>query len=169
MDDVVLAYVAGFFDGEGSIGIYRNGQGTFHLRTQLTQNVTVESHHLLEELRLTFGGNLAFMRARIYKGGAAYNWQLTGNTAARFLKEIRPYLRMKGAQAEVAIAWQSEHLPPGRDNRGRMIAHPRNAPSDIAAAALLKQLKYRPIDAVMAAQADLTEPVVALKQIVVVK
>jgi hypothetical protein len=164
-DVALLAYVAGFFDGEGSIGIYRNGQGTFYLRTQLTQNITPDSQLLLEQLRATFGGNLSFMRARVYRGGAAYNWQLNGNLAARFLCAIPPYLRLERRQAEVAIEWQSGHLPPGRDSRGRMLAHPK----DLAAASLLKQLKSEPIDAVMAAQADLTEPVHTLKQIVVVK
>jgi hypothetical protein len=73
---------------------------------------------------------------------------------------------MKRAQAEVAIAWQSQHLPPGRDRRGRMIAHPKDAPNDVAAASLLKKLEYQSIEAVMA---DLTEPVHTLKQIIVVK
>jgi hypothetical protein len=50
-----------------------------------------------------------------------------------------------------------------------MLAHPEDDPKDVAAASLLKQLKFEPIDAVMAAQADLTEPVHTLKQIVVVK
>ena len=31
-----LEYIAGFFDGEGSIGLYPNGQRTFYLRTQMT-------------------------------------------------------------------------------------------------------------------------------------
>ena len=113
--------------------------------------MTPESRELRQELRSVFGGNLAFMRAHIDKAGAAYNWQLDGNTAARFLTEILPHLRMKRAQAEVAIAWQSQHLPPGRARRGRMIAHPKDAPNDVAAASLLKKLEYQSIEAMMAA------------------
>lgn len=36
-------YIAGFFDGEGSIGIYKNGRGMHYLRTQLTQNSSITS------------------------------------------------------------------------------------------------------------------------------
>lgn len=43
-----IEYLAGFFDGEGSVGIYTNGRGLFHLRTQLTQNVGKHSTRLVD-------------------------------------------------------------------------------------------------------------------------
>lgn len=162
-------WVAGFFDGEGSIGIYRNGQGVFHLRTQLTQNVNPTTEEILSELRDTYGGNLARMRSPIYRRSEAFNWQVNGTRAASFLVDILPHLRLKCEQAEVAIAWQSQHIPPGRDERGRMRPGARDAPLDIGVARLLKALKVAAMSEVMAAQSDLVEIVHTLKQIVCVK
>lgn len=162
-------WIAGFFDGEGSIGIYRNGQRTFHLRTQITQNASAATKEVLSALQNRFGGNLARMRGDIYRGKMAFNWQLNGNVAAAFLGVVLPHLRLKREQAEVAIAWQRQHLPPSRDERGRMTAHPKDAPLDVGTEILLKALKRQEIDAVMAAQADLVDVVHTLKQVLCVK
>lgn len=162
-------WVAGFFDGEGSIGIYRNGSGTFHLRTQITQNVSRATEEVLLALKNRFGGNLARMRGDIYRGKVAFNWQLNGVGAAAFLGVVLPHLRLKRDQAEIAIAWQRQHLPPSRDERGRMTAHPKDAPLDVGTATLLKALKRQDIDAVMAAQADLVDIVHTLRQVLCVK
>ena len=63
-----LSYIAGFFDGEGSIGVYHhvnNGVQTgFHLRVQLRQNKTKPSSQLLRELVARFGGCVAEFSTR---------------------------------------------------------------------------------------------------------
>ncbi len=162
-------WVAGFFDGEGSIGIYRNGASTYHLRTQLTQNVTPASEAILTELRERYGGNVARMRSIIYRRGSAFNWQINGNLASNFLSIILPHLRLKREQAEIAIAWQSQHLPPSRDAHGRMTAHRKDPPIDIGADRLMKMLKLYTLEEVMAAQSDLVDIVHTLKQVLCVK
>ena len=51
-------YLAGFFDGEGSIGIYpvmHHGRPGFYLRTQLVQNIGEASVALLAELTTVYG------------------------------------------------------------------------------------------------------------------
>ena len=166
---ITLDYIAGFFDGEGSVGIYRNGQRSWHLRTQLTQNIDRSTTALLSELRQRFGGNLATMRSPIYRASVAYNWQLNGAVAAAFLREVLPYLRLKREQADFAIAWQSIQQKASRDERGRNVAHDHDRPIDIGAARLLKALKRQDIDEVMAAQADLVDVVHELRQVVCVK
>ena len=162
-------YIAGFFDGEGSIGVYRNGRGNFHLRTQLTQNVLPSSEALLSGLKERFGGNLARMRSSIYRRGEAFNWQLNGTVAAQFLRTIRPYLVLKAEQADVAMAWQEAKPAPQRDARGRMVGARREHPIDLEAERLLKALKSFSAAEVMAAQADHVEIVHTLKQVVCVK
>lgn len=164
-----VEYYAGFFDGEGSIGIYRNGGRNWHLRTQLTQNILPSTTELMLELNALYGGNLSTMRSKIYLGGGAYNWQLNGDVAVAFLRDIQPHLRLKKEQADIAIAWQEAHQRPARDARGRMVAHDYERPLDVGAARLMKLLKRQSIDAVMAAQADLVEIVHTLRQVVCVK
>lgn len=162
-------YVAGFFDGEGSIGIYRNGRGNFHLRTQLTQNITPSSERLLKELHSKWGGNLNVMRSDAYKRGGAYNWQLNSASALKFLEEIAPFLVLKRDQAELAIAWQKAKPKPERDKFGRMVAARREHPDDIAAEKIMKALKSFSLEELMAAQADHVEIIHELRQVVCVK
>jgi hypothetical protein len=74
--DLSLPYVAGFFDGEGSIGVYLNGQQRARtLRVQITQNVSPPATQLLTALRDRWGGSLCEMnRANKQK---AWNWQVS--------------------------------------------------------------------------------------------
>lgn len=138
---ISLEYIAGFFDGEGSVGVYKNGRGTFHLRTQITQNVTRCSRPLFEALQVQFGGNLSDHQS--LTKNRYFNWQLNGTGAAKFLKEILPHLRLKTEQAQVAIAWQASKLQPSRDRRGRMNPIPARA-EDFEVALLLKAMKRTP-------------------------
>lgn len=160
------AYIAGFFDGEGSIGLYVNGRGSYHLRTQLCQAVSPHSTQIFEELKSRFGGCLNTTKTNTKR--LQYSWQLNSN-ACVFLQRIQPFLIIKREQAEIAIAWNSQRSKPTRDSRGRMQKTPYN-PVDSGAAKLLKLLKkHEDIDAVMAAQADLVEVVHTLKQVLCVK
>jgi hypothetical protein len=56
--ELSLPCIAGFFGGEGSIGIYMNGQGRGRtLRVQITQNVTPQSTMMLTAIRERWGGS----------------------------------------------------------------------------------------------------------------
>jgi hypothetical protein len=157
-------YIAGFFDGEGSIGIYPNSRGTYFLRTQLTQNVSFSSRFLLTNLKSSFSGNLSIQRTT---HGEKFNWQLNADLAANFLTEIAPFLIMKRDQAELALLWWSGRPPQKRGTDGRLQSTAR--PIDATVASLLKALKKTDIDAVMKAQEDLVEVKHTLKQVLCVK
>lgn len=151
-----LEYCAGFFDGEGSIGLYRNGNGVWHLRTQVTQNQNAASTQLLGCLRDKFGGNICL------RGEGAYNWQLNSAVAARFLTELLPHLKLKLDQARVAVSWYSASQRPVRDHLGRHTRYERDRPIDVSAAKLIKLLKKSDLDKVLELQADLRAVAVQL-------
>ena len=133
-------YIAGFFDGEGCIGIYTNGSGRFHLRTQLTQNKTPESAELVSYLKTKYGGNAASQPSK--NGKIKYNWQLNCQLAATFLKDILPFLVLKKHQAELAIEWADKKPPIQRDKRGRIMSQSEKFKKyTIEVAKLLKQCK----------------------------
>lgn len=115
-----LEYIAGFFDGEGSIGIYSNSGRKesvgWNLRTQLVQNVSPESEAILDELVQRYGGNVTYRD----RGRRCANWQCGGQNALHFLSEILPHLVLKREQAEFAIQWQLGRPHPTRDERGRI-------------------------------------------------
>jgi hypothetical protein len=165
-----LAYVAGFFDGEGSIGIYRGG-GTAGrtLRCQITQNISPQSTDPLTACRERWGGSLAVMNRRLKS--PAYNWQVNGPKAMGLLCDLRPFLLLKAAQADVAIEWQQNKPTPGRGPDGRMLPQaPDVTTYHDGVAAQLAALKHGvPIDEVLEDAGDLVEIRQSLRQVVNVK
>lgn len=166
-----LSYLAGFFDGEGSIGIYKNGRRTgWTLRVQITQTISVRSTELLTVLRGRWGGSLCPFNKKLRR--AAWNWQVSAKNGYLFLCDIRPWLLLKADQADVALNWWSNRLPPQRGKNGRiLLASPEVRAANELAARTLKELKeeVHPIDQVMADAADLVEIRHTLRQIVNVK
>ena len=163
-----LIYIAGFFDGEGCIGIYHSKGKKTHLRTQLVQNSSPDVENLFAVLRDEFGGNY---RGHLSSNGRRkFNWQLNGDKAAVFLESILPWMVLKKDQAEVAVMWQRARPKPVRDKRGRIESKAAGfIATDIAVARLVKALKRQSLDEVMANQADLVKPIHTLRQIVCVK
>ena len=169
--EVTRGYIAGFFDGEGSIGVYRaesHGYERFQLRTQLTQNVGTSADELLKTLQSMYGGNLSIMDrdARTL----AHNWQLGGDKAAAFLVDVEPWLKLKRGQARFAIAWQRQRPPRVRNERGHIVyKQPPVLAFDQKVCVLIKTLKKTDLDRVMQDQHDLVEVVHTLRQVLCVK
>lgn len=137
-----LAYVAGFYDGEGSIGIYRTvrTRKTFYLRSQLVQNVSPEARRLLDHLQVEYGGHVSFSRSA--NGREKMNWQIGGPKAAFFLVEIQPFLRLKARQADLAIRFQMTRPEQIRGVGGRLESYPRSVTrADEMMANVLKAMK----------------------------
>ena len=120
-----LAYLAGFFDGEGSISLgKRTKRGGFCLTVYLTNAIDVP---LLAAQRV-FGGRIAQRlpsvkhRRRLISNVLSLN----GDAAARFLHAIYPWLTVKRTQADAALmfaetfhgCWKREKKYP----RTRMLA-----------------------------------------------
>lgn len=87
-----LAYVAGFFDGEGCIQIPCNERGNYTLRI----NVCQKSEAVLQYIRSRLGGEISNG-----KGVKILYWH--GSNAVPVLEQILPWLVVKKSQAELAI------------------------------------------------------------------
>lgn len=100
-----LAYMAGFFDGEGSVEVYayerkadNNGGGAAgSLSISATQKVNAP----LLGMQSMWGGSIR----RNARG--LFEWKVSGGKAAQALREMLPYLIVKRRQAELAIEFQS--------------------------------------------------------------
>jgi hypothetical protein len=131
-------YIAGFFDGEGSIGIYTNGKIHLHLKVQLVQTDTDNGFAILNEIFNRFGGNLS--RSISSSGRHKWNWQICSNPALEFLKWIKPCLRIKKDQAILAIAWEASRPKMSRGTDGRILPiKPRDI--DIKVSNVMKEMK----------------------------
>ena len=116
MDELSIQYIAGFFDGEGSIGIYSNKTRSTCARTQLTQNKTKESLFVLDFLKNKYGGNIS--EQKTLSGGIKYNWQLNPKGVKVFLQDIFPYLVLKKNQALITLNWIDNRPKPRRNKKG---------------------------------------------------
>ena len=89
------AYAAGFFDGDGTVGVRYNNRSSMLVRVAVTQN----KRAILDALQREFGGKV-FER----KEGGRYEWRLTRKTETKnFLETIFPYARGKLSQVAMAL------------------------------------------------------------------
>lgn len=107
MTESDLAYIAGLFDGEGSIrinykGAYRSLPSSIDVR--IGQNI---GFGILEWIASYFGGT-------VFEYDNGYSqWIVTTTKAKLFLQEVMTYLRIKLPDAKIALEYQtyldSEH------------------------------------------------------------
>jgi hypothetical protein len=163
-----LPYIAGFFDGEGSVGVYcRKDRSCFHLRTQLVQNASAVSIQIMDSLVLRFGGH--YTRKPSKEGRFKLNWQLSSDNAARFLSQIEPYLLLKRPQVNLALAWQRSRPVQTRRANGQIRPWGKQfADYSYMVSCRLKAMK-KDIEQVMANQADLVDIQVELTPMAVIK
>lgn len=119
MDEKDIIYIAGLFDGEGSVGVYANTHGSHFLRVQVVQTELPFTEEILGDLQRDFGGSVG--RSLSTSGKYKLNWQVGGDKAAVFLSRIKPWLRLKHIQAAVAIAWQDTRPGVRRGTNGRVL------------------------------------------------
>ena len=102
------AWLAGFFDGEGSICFANDS--CKHPRVVLYQR---NQRALFEEVQKLYGGSLRFMRSGYSKGVHGLNIERQVEIL-KFLSDILPYLRIKHEKASLMIAFCSVYIEIGR-------------------------------------------------------
>lgn len=111
MKKETLAYIAGFFDGEGSITIHENCKPSPRgLSPNHTMQVSIGNTDptILAMLHDEFGGSFVPRKLVSTNHRLVYQWIIRARKALPFLVAIRPYLVMKAKQADVAIAFQQK-------------------------------------------------------------
>jgi hypothetical protein len=93
--ETIIAYAAGFFDGEGCISITKNGAVDVRI-SNTAKNVLVTLHSY-------FGGSITNRTQKVNK--AQYVYSLYGETAINFLSLIKPFMIDKLPQAEAILEY----------------------------------------------------------------
>ena len=110
MKNEELAYFAGYFDGEGSIGIYKHKSKsckrgyTFELLCQISST----EHEVIWLFREKFGGSFRSFKHKETKKKRIWMCQICSRQALKFLQRIYPFLKLKKAIAQLAIEFQSK-------------------------------------------------------------
>lgn len=109
----MLAYTAGFFDGEGSINILTRKRKDWNTEYSLSVAIGQKDGKTLDWIKDNFGGNVYLVK----RDGTFY-WSCGGGrNAEKFLRSIYPFLQYKKPQAELAFEFYS-----GRKNRTNPIS-----------------------------------------------
>lgn len=102
------AYIAGFFDGEGCVQINKiRDDDCIRPRHYLSIHFANNNRGVLEYIRNVLGcGNIQQGTPHI---GWRVHWQLNilSRLAAKTLEVILPYLKIKGAEAQIALEFQT--------------------------------------------------------------
>jgi len=123
MDNMELAYLAGFVDGEGSIAVgvnRRKGKRVWYLRFSVHQ----VAPRPLQRLQARFGGSIR-RNERTGNQRSIYEWVAANQIAASAITALRPYLDVKAEEADVALEFQALALP--REDRWRGLSEEDHA------------------------------------------
>jgi len=114
-EEIFKSWVAGFFEGEGSIIITKRPRNSYGVRVSLTQKVPEP----LEAVSKIWGGKV-FEQFR--ESGRIFRWRLSNKKALRFLKDIEPYLVFKKEAVSIGIALETQKEPRGVRHEGNPLS-----------------------------------------------
>jgi len=107
-----IAYLAGFFDGEGCVFI-RLDKKKLSCRGNSFIGITLSNtdREVLEYFKNVFGGGSRNVVQRyIPSGSIIHQWTITGDRAYLILRAMYPYLRVKKNEAKVAMDYHEKRL-----------------------------------------------------------
>ena len=94
------AYMAGYFDGEGSIGVYPKENGSLRIVVTVCQRKA----DTLVWYAQVFGGALVRVQRGEPRGNTYHEWKLENRSSIKmFLRQIGPYLRDKADQSDLVL------------------------------------------------------------------
>lgn len=104
---VEVAYVAGLFDGEGSIMVKRQvratGRGVYYAITIHFALVEGPGADIVQELYGAWGGHYSIRTYNRPNCRPLHRWHLENQSAGKFIALLQPYLRIKLPQSILAL------------------------------------------------------------------
>ena len=90
--------MAGFFDGEGYIGLLKRNRSDKYTEYIIQMSIGQNDGSTMDWIKENYGGHL-----HLVKRDGSYQWIVSNRQAYIVLKQITPYLKYKKPQAELAI------------------------------------------------------------------
>lgn len=110
MTDTFCAWAAGFFDGEGHIGIYTRRRSWGNVVHIMRAGVTQRDRPALDLLVAEFSGYVGLPSC----DGDCHRWSVQARKAEVFLRAIQPYSIVKAEQITVALAFMDRRIAVGQ-------------------------------------------------------
>lgn len=134
-----IHYAAGLFDGEGYVRISSRKSKTGEIM-QVVAGVAMTDPEGILLMHSLFGGSLHTQNRTRANHKPLHTWVVSSKKANAFLRKIRPHLRVKVAQVDLAIEFQKSidewaHKLGNRygfhQDRDAVFAHRRHIASEI--------------------------------------
>ena len=104
MEDVDWAYVAGFIDADGSVGIERRKRASGEVGYSVKLYITNADRSTMDWLVSNLEGGVYLTNRHSPKHHQTmWRWVVRGKKAGPLLRELLPYLRLKKKRAELAL------------------------------------------------------------------
>lgn len=119
MTDVEAAYIAGFFDGEGTCGSHlQQKRNCTYVNSYATSVAIVNTNRgILEWIQKTSGLGLIYNKPRAKaQHRPAYSLDMPEHHVVKFLKMVQPYVKLKARQVELVL--ELKLMEKGRDKHG---------------------------------------------------
>lgn len=97
------AWAAGFLDGEGAFQVQTRNQGRCKTRFVVAAHQVARAP--LARLQGLWGGRIGAPATPVGNRRPVYEWTISGASAAAFIRSIRPYLQVKGPQADLMLKY----------------------------------------------------------------
>ncbi len=97
-----LAYVAGFFDGEGCVNFTHSGQCKTCVLRVMIRNTDLD---IIQQIHRNFGGRIETLHHKNPTFKISYCWRIDGSRAVDFLRLIDKFVIIKKDQISVAMCW----------------------------------------------------------------
>lgn len=114
LPDTALAWTAGIIDGEGYVGLRKHRKAY-----QPVVSVGQVDIRMLQKLQEFWGGNISPKR-NSHGWKMAWLWDITGTRALTMLSLVRPFLVIKGEQADVVDEYKPYSHQDREDMRERL-------------------------------------------------
>lgn len=103
-----VVYAAGFFDGEGCVGIYRRKMPASTRPHSVSIRIINTNPLPLQFIQKNFGGSIGAHRPKNpeFNRKPTWQWRIGGEAGYEFLRSILPFLIVKAREVELCIAFR---------------------------------------------------------------
>lgn len=114
-----MEYLAGFFDGEGSVQIAKRIKVKRKTPNYCLSISCANAHQgIINLYKATFGGSIEVTQQK-KSNHASYRWRADGGLACAVLERLLPFFVVKKQRAELAISFQRNLIDGKRTMRGK--------------------------------------------------
>ncbi len=132
LKEISLAYMAGFFDGEGCVNFTQSGYSKTWVVRVMVRNTDLG---IIQSIQNTFGGRISTtLQKKRPAWKTSYCWIIVGGKAIDFLRLIDPFVIVKRDQILTAMFWD--------DIRNRIPCKPSSAEDKELVFLLVRQLQW---------------------------